>query len=137
MNSIEKLQEAMTFAMEHRPPVGGFPFLAACLHRAGVKRNVWYLPALESVYIMEDGTCVVHQGTPLVTGMVEVPSFDKEALVVALRTDQTGGSTFPEFLSAAWSAGVMSYEVDFETRTVTYTGARGEEYVESYPLIEL
>jgi len=67
-----------------------------------------------------------------VTGMAEVPPFDREALIVALRTDQAGESTFAQFLEASWRAGVVRYEVDFAARIVTYYGATGGEYVEAY-----
>jgi uncharacterized protein YbcV (DUF1398 family) len=73
------------------------------------------------------------QGTPLITGMVDVPPFDRDALIIALRTNQAGESTFPEFLMAAWKAGVVSYDVDFVARTVTYYGSGEESYVEPYP----
>jgi uncharacterized protein YbcV (DUF1398 family) len=39
------------------------------------------------------------QGVPLVSGAVDVPAFDRDALIVALRIDQAGESTFPEFRS--------------------------------------
>jgi uncharacterized protein YbcV (DUF1398 family) len=137
MNSLqEKLQTAMQFAMANRPTVGGFPFLAECLRQAGVEKNIWTLPGAQSIYVMGDGV-VVQQGTPLVMGMVEVPVFDESALITALRTDQAGQSTFPEFLLAAWNAGIIGYEVDFSARTVAYTGARGEQYIESYPAVEV
>jgi uncharacterized protein YbcV (DUF1398 family) len=32
---------------------------------------------------------------------------------------------------------VVSYDVDFGARTVTYFGCHGEEYVEDYPAVEL
>jgi uncharacterized protein YbcV (DUF1398 family) len=47
------------------------------------------------------------------------------------------GSTFPEFLAASWSAGVVRYDVDFIARTCTYYGADGDEYVESYPAVDV
>ena len=77
------------------------------------------------------------QGTPLVSGTVDVPPFDREALITALRTDQAGNSTFPEFLAASWRAGVLRYDVDFSARTVSYYGSNGEEYVEKYPAVEV
>ena len=77
------------------------------------------------------------QGTPLVTGAVDVPTFDREALIRALRTDQKGESTFPEFLAASWRAGVVRYDVDFAARTVTYCGSNGEQYVEDYPAVDI
>ena len=129
--SIENLKSAQQRAMAGRPKAGGFPYLAETLRRAGVTRNLWALPACQSLYLTEEGP-VMMQGTPLVVGMVDVPRFDRDALVVALRADQAGESTFPEFLMAAWKAGVVSYDVDFVARNVTYYGAGGESYVESY-----
>ena len=76
-------------------------------------------------------------GTPLVTGTSDVPAFNEEALIVALRTDQAGQSTFPEFLAASWRAGVVRYDVDFAARTVAYYGCNGEEYIEAYPAAEV
>lgn len=131
-SAIEKLEAAFQRAMEGRPKVGGFPYLAETLRRAGVTRNLWSLPSCQSLYLTGDGPVVV-QGAPLVTGMVDVPPFDRDALIAALRRDQAGESTFPEFLTAAWRAGVVRYDVDFIGRTVTYLGALGESYVESYP----
>ena len=75
------------------------------------------------------------QGAPLLTGALDVPPFSREALIKALRTDQAGDSTFPEFLMAAWRAGIVRYEVDFIGRSVSYFGCRGESYVEDYPAI--
>lgn len=122
--------------MENRPKVGGFPFLAECLRRAGVKHNVWSLPGAQSIYVFKD-EAVVMQGNPLLTGVATVPSFDKEGLVVALRTDQAGKSTFPEFLASAWTSGVVKYDVDFDARVVTYYGVYGENYKESYVPVEI
>jgi uncharacterized protein YbcV (DUF1398 family) len=130
--SIENLKSAQQRAMTGRPKVGGFPYLAETLRRAGVTRNLWSLPACQSLYLTEEGP-VMMQGTPLVVGMVDVPRFDRDALIAALRADQAGATTFPEFLMAAWKAGVVSYDVDFVARNVTYYGASGESYVESYP----
>ncbi len=132
----EKLNAAMQYAMANRPKVGGFPFLAECLRQAGVERNIWSLPGAQSIYVMKDGV-VVNQGTPLMSGTADVPAFDEQALIAALRKDQAGQSTFPEFLLASWSAGVVGYEVDFAARTVSYFGARGEKYTESYPLVDV
>jgi uncharacterized protein YbcV (DUF1398 family) len=66
-----------------------------------------------------------------------LPAFNREALIVALRTDQAGHSTFLEFLAASWRAGVVRYDVDFAARTVTYYGANAEEYIEDYPIVEI
>ncbi|HUN63785.1 MAG TPA: DUF1398 family protein, partial [Candidatus Sulfotelmatobacter sp.] len=76
-------------------------------------------------------------GTPLVSEITDVPRFNREALIAALRTDQAGKSTFPEFLNASWRAGVVRYDVDFAARTCTYYGAGNEEYIESYPVVDV
>lgn len=134
--AIESLMEAMQRGKKIRPRVGGFPYLAEVLRQAGVTRNVWSLPGCQSLFLTEHGP-VMMQGKPLVDGAADVPAFDEAALVRALRTDQAGESTFPEFLDAAWRAGVVGYEVDFATRTVTYRGCNGEEYVEAYPAVSV
>ncbi len=134
--AIENLQAAQRRAMAGRPKVGGFPYLAETLRRAGVTRNHWFLPACQSIYLTQDGPVVV-QGAPLLSGTADVPRFDQEALVVALRTDQAGKSTFPEFLLATWRAGVVRYDVDFAARTCTYYGCEGEKYVEDYPAVSI
>jgi uncharacterized protein YbcV (DUF1398 family) len=134
--AIEILQAAMQRAIAGRPKVAGFPYLAETLRRAGVTRNLWYLPACQSVYLTEHGPAV-QLGTPLVSEITDVPGFDREGLIAALRTDQAGQSTFPEFLNASWRAGVVRYDVDLAARTCTYYGAAGEEYIESYPAVDV
>jgi uncharacterized protein YbcV (DUF1398 family) len=134
--ATDMLLAAQQRAMETRPAVGGFPHLAEVLKQAGVEKNIWSLPSCQSVYIMQQGN-VVMQGTPLVTGTHDIPAFDRDALILCIQKDQAGDSTFPAFLQAAWEAGVISYTVDFITHTVSYYGARGEEYVEEYPVVAL
>ena len=134
--AIDNLMEAQKRAMAGRPKVGGFPYLAETLRRAGVTRNLWFLPACESLYLTSEGP-VATQGTPLISGTVDVPAFNREALIRALRTDQAGESTFPEFLAASWRAGVARYDVDFAARKVAYYGCNGEEYVEGYSAVEV
>ncbi len=134
MTLPNKLLEAQQKALSIRPQVGGFPVLAEVLRRAGVEINRWHLPSCQSFYFMKDGV-VVQQGTPLVTGTQEVPKFNHDALIKAIRRDQAGDSTFPEFLQASWEAGVIQYDVDFIARKVIYFGANGESYVEEYPAV--
>jgi uncharacterized protein YbcV (DUF1398 family) len=131
-DAIANLIAAQQRAMAGRPSVGGFPYLAETLRRAGITNNTWYLPACQSLYLTEAGPVVI-QGTPLVSGAVDVPPFDRDALIGALRDNQAGNSTFPEFLQASWRAGVVRYDVDLTARTVSYYGCHEEEYVERYP----
>jgi uncharacterized protein YbcV (DUF1398 family) len=105
-NAIENLQAALASAFAGRPKGGGFPYLAETLRQAGVTRNLWFLPACQSLYLTNAGP-VVNQGTPLLTGTVDVPQFDQGVLIRALRIDQAGNSTFLEFLEASWRAGVV------------------------------
>lgn len=134
--AIENLMAAMNSADAIRPKVGGFPYLAESLRCAGVTRNTWFLPSCQCLFITALGP-VAMQSAPLVMGAVDVPKFDREALIIALRKDQAGESTFQEFLEASWRAGVVRYDVDFTARSVTYVGCNGEEYFEEYRAVEL
>ena len=134
--AIDNLMEALKRAEKIRPRVGGFPYLAEVIRQAGVTRNVWSLPGCQSIFLTQDGP-VVMQGKPLVDEVADVPAFDEGALVQALRVDQAGESTFPEFLGASWRAGVVRYDVDLEARTVAYQGCNGEEYIEAYPAVSI
>ena len=134
--AIENLQTAQKKATAIRPKVGGCPDLAETLRRAGVSRNIWTLPACQSVYLTHDGP-VVTVGAPLVSGTADVPPFDRNALITALRTDQAGHSTVPEFSCSVMESRLLRYDVDFNARTVTYFDCNGEEHVESYPAVEI
>jgi uncharacterized protein YbcV (DUF1398 family) len=134
--AITKLLAAQERAMANRPKEGGFPYLAEVLRRSGVLRNTWFLPACESLYHTEAGAVVI-QGSPLLTGAADVPVFNQQALVAALRTDQAGEGSFSEFLAASWRAGVVRYEVDLIHRTVTYFGLNDDAYTERYPAVDL
>ncbi len=70
--AIENLEAAQKRAQSSRPKVGGFPYLAETLRRAGVTRNFWSLPACQSIFLTGDGPVVV-QGTPLVNGAADFP----------------------------------------------------------------
>lgn len=100
------------------------------------QKNIWSLPACQSIFLT-DKAPVVKQGQPLVSGTADIPAFDRDGLIKALRVDQNGESTFPEFLAASWRAGVVRYDVDFEKRTVSYYGCNGEEYVEAYAALDI
>jgi uncharacterized protein YbcV (DUF1398 family) len=133
---VEKLTKAQQYAMSIRPKVEGFPVLAEALRQSGVIMNRWTLPSCQSVYMLNEGV-VVQQGTPLVTGTFEFPKFNRDALIKAIRDDQGGRSSFPEFLIHAWEAGVVGYDVDFLERKVIYYGVSGEGYTEEYPAVEI
>jgi len=105
MNKIvDTIIEAQQYAISIRPKAGGFPILAEVLRQAGVKMNRWFLPSCQSIYLTRDGA-VVQQGIPIIEGTHEMPRFEREALISAIRSDQEGLYSFPEFLHASWKAG--------------------------------
>ena len=130
--AIANVMSALAHAQRVRPRVGGFPVLAEVMRRAGVTKNRWWLPSCQSIFHTELGPVLI-QATPLVSGQLEVPRFDQQALVAALRADQEGQTTLPEFLARAWQAGCVRYEVDLIARTVSYYGWADDAYVEEYP----
>ena len=134
--ATRNLDEALRTAMANRPAAQGFPYLAETLRRAGVRSNTWVLPAMQSCYETELGTVVV-QSSPLVDGMADVPPFDRAALLDALRADQAGHTTFPQFAEAAWRAGVLRWVVDLDNRTCTYFGLGEQTYVERFAAVDL
>lgn len=137
-NAIETLLAAQARGMALRPKVGGFPTLAEALRQAGVQRLETFLPSCHSLYATAQGP-VATVGMPpaLLSGAALVPPFNQASLINALRADQAGHSSFPEFLQGAWEAGVVRYVVEFEAHQVRYVGCAGEEYVESYSAVEI
>ncbi|MEU6815368.1 DUF1398 family protein [Streptomyces sp. NPDC046860] len=130
--AVRTLEAALARAAEIRPRTGGFPYLAETLRRAGVTRCAMTVPSNAMLYLTAAGPVAV-QGEPLFTGTSGVPSFDRAALITALRADQAGETAFPEFVRGCWHAGVVRYDVDLAARTCTYYGAGEESYVETYP----
>ncbi len=136
LSNIEQLSSALERGFRIRPQVGGFPYLAEALRSADVSAIHCIVPSMTTVYVMPTGS-VVQQGSPQVSGLADVAAFDAGTLVTALRADQAGSSTYPDFMAATWRAGVVSYDVDLAARTCTYRSATGEQYVEDYPAVDL
>ena len=139
-SAIGSLEAAMKHAMAVRPKVGGFPVLAEALRRAGCRKNIWDLPSCQAVYVMQQGNVVMLPLPPLIKPgeKIIVPTFDGAGVVRAIRADQQGQTTFPEFVQGVWAAGVVRYVVDFNARTVTYFGLLpGEAYEEAYPEVNV
>lgn len=136
MKLQNNLQNAMSKSEKVRPKIGGFPYLAECLREEGFIKNTWYLPSGDSFYFSKEDSLVI-PGKSLIEDITVYPSYSEEELIRALRTDQAGKSTFPEFLMNTWKSGVVKYEVNFIDRYVVYYGANGEEYKEIYPAVEI
>jgi hypothetical protein len=54
------------------------------------------LPPWQSIYLTEDGA-VIQQGIPIIEGTHEIPKFEREALIGAIRSDQEGLVVFLNF----------------------------------------
>lgn len=133
---IEIIEQAIQKGMNHRPQIGGFPYLAEALREAGVTLNEWILPSCQSLYQTNKGA-VIFPNSALITTATDIPKFNQDLLIRALRADQVGQTTFPEFLQTIWSAGIIRYVVNFVTRHVIYYGCSGESYSEEYPAVTL
>lgn len=136
MKLLNDLKNAMSKSEKVRPKVGGFPYLAECLREEGFTKNTWYLPSGDSFYFTSEDSLVI-PGKPLIKDITIYPTYSEEKLINALRKDQEGQTTFPEFLMNTWKSGIVKYEVNFIERYVIYYGADGEEYKETYPAVEI
>ncbi|MEU8589565.1 DUF1398 family protein [Streptomyces sp. NPDC048664] len=134
--AIENLKAARERAAAVRPEVGGFPYLAEALRQAGVSTYHCTVPAGTSVYVTDAGPVVTQSG-PLVDGTADISPWDEKALIAAIRADQAGSTSYPEFVSGCWNAGVLHYEVNLAARTCTYHGALGDSYTESYQPVSI
>lgn len=133
---IDTIDTATAHAVAVRPPVGGFPYLAEALRGAGVRMYYFDVPSSTVRYATDTGD-VLQPGALLRSTKTVIAPFDKDALIEALRADQRGETSFPEFVEASFRAGVIRYEVDTAARTCSYFGTRGEKYVEHYPAVDL
>lgn len=121
-----------------RPEVGGFTVLAESLRAAGIEAVHCVVSSMTTRYRTDHGT-VVDQQAPLAEGLGRVADFDRDAVIAAIRRDQRGESTYPEFMVDIWHAGVVTYDVDLAARTCTYRGLHPavDVYVEAYPAVTL
>ena len=125
--AIENLEGAQQRAMAGRPKVGGFPYLAETLRRAGVTRNHWFLPACQSLYITQGSD----RSWSRALRCYRAPRMCHHSTVKRSlqRCERTRLARAPSlsFCSASWRAGVVSYDVDCAARTCTYYGSAGEK----------
>jgi uncharacterized protein YbcV (DUF1398 family) len=133
---IPKIDAALAHAQSVRRVVGGFPYLAEALRAVGVSKNFYDVPSATSVYVTASGS-VLKPGGLIRTEATLIPIFDEVGIVAAIRADQRGESTFPEFLDAIFEAGVVRYVVDTAHRTCKYFAVSGESYTEEYPAVTL
>lgn len=135
MSLIDAITSAQVRAAANRPKAGGFPYLAEELRLAGVTRIEVTVPSWTTVLTTPAGS-ILQQGEPMVAGNVEVPPFDRQGFVAALKADQAGQISFPMWMEATWASGVVWYSVDLGARTCTYRSPAGDTYVEEYAAVD-
>jgi uncharacterized protein YbcV (DUF1398 family) len=134
--ATDRVRDALHHAASIRPPVGGFPYFAEALRVAGLVSIDTALATGSSVYHLSD-EAVTDTFAAFGGGLAPVPTWDEAAVIAAIRVDQAGHTTFPEFLAAAWRGGVIHFRVDLIARTCTYYGAAENVYVERYPSVDI
>jgi uncharacterized protein YbcV (DUF1398 family) len=60
--------------------------------------------------------------------------FDEDRVVSSIRSAQSDGLRYPEFLRLTMSAGCIGYMVWISGKHVSYYGRRGEVHIEPFPL---
>src|ERR1700723_873862 len=122
---VDNLQDAQQRAMAGRPKVEGFPYLAETLRRAGVTRNLWFLPACQSLFLTSDGSVVI-QGAPLVSGIADVRPFDREArtkLYEPTKPERARFSNFSRLHGRLGLCGTMSTSQSARSPTMAAMGS--------------
>ncbi len=131
---VETVAQAQRRGAAARPRVNGFPYFAEALRAAGITLVHTSIATGGSVYYLADGA-VAQSFDPIVGPVEAVPAWNETALIGAIRADQAGLTTFPEFLHDTWQAGVIHFVVDLADRTCTYFGTSDNHYVETYPAV--
>jgi len=118
MTIPEKLQDAFASAQN-------YPDLAARLAAAGVLSYTVDVASKITLYRFENG--VIHLSEKTDAPVAISPQFDKGAVVKAIRDNQEGRTTYPEFMQGMANSGVIFYEATLngENPRVTYIGIGG------------
>lgn len=80
--AIEIIEQAIQKGINHRPQIGGFPYLAEALREAGVTINEWILPCCQSLYQTNSGA-VIFPHPSLITTATDIPTFNQDLLIQA------------------------------------------------------
>lgn len=132
---VLNLFTAMNISEKYRNNFRGFPYFADVLRQAGVTRCLWQLPACEVFYFTKHGN-IVMQATALFSKLTTVlPVFSQDDLLKAINSNRSDEVNFHKFLKLIWKAGVVSFEFNFEARTISYFGINGETHLEYYELV--
>lgn len=126
MSVEEKLKDAYATAKN-------YPELAAKLIESGILSYTVEVAAGLMLYRLADGKTIFHDSDASPKAITA--QFNTEQVIKAIRDNQQGRSTFPEFMEAIAVAGVRFYEATLngDKRRVTYMGSGGF-YEEEIPL---
>ena len=125
MTESQKLQEAYAGAKN-------YPDLAARLINAGVLSYTVEVSSCIMLYRFANGVIHLSEKTDA-PGAIEA-AFSEELTVKAIRDNQQGKTTFPQFMQGMAQAGVRFYEATLDANPrVTYIGIGGY-YTEIIPL---
>lgn len=126
MTATEKIQQAYASAKN-------YPDLAAKLIAAGVLSYVVDVSSKIILYRLADGETQLHEKTDPPVAIAH--NFNDELTVKAIRDNQQGKTTYPEFMQDIANAGVRFYEATLNGKSprVTYIGIGGY-YDELIPL---
>jgi uncharacterized protein YbcV (DUF1398 family) len=113
-----------------------FPVLFDRLAELGVHHYTADLTDLTIVYYSAAGLQYKEEDTPAGVNNRVAPALDGAAVRIALQRRQKGESSYEGFCKEMAAAGVVGYEVDMESRKVTYKGLQaGQQHVESVPVM--
>ena len=110
-----------------------YPDLAARLLSAGVLSYTVDTSSSLIIYRLDEGQ--IHLGGHASTPLAITPYFDEALTVNAIRDNQQGKTTYPQFMQGIAEAGVRFYEASLKTEKpkVTYIGIGGY-YEEEIPM---
>lgn len=126
MNTAEKIQAAYASAKN-------YPDLAAKLIVAGILSYTVDVSSRTIIYRLAAGETHLHEST---TGPFPInQNFNRDLTVKAIRDNQQGKTTYPQFMEDIANAGVRFYEATLNGNAprVTYIGIGGF-YDEKIPL---
>lgn len=126
MTISEKIQSAYTSAKN-------YPDLAAGLLAAGVLSYTVDASSSLIIYRLDEGQ--IHLGGHLNGPLAIAAKFNEQLTIKAIRDNQQGKSSYPQFMEDIANAGVRFYEATLQSNrpSVTYIGIGGF-YEEEIPM---
>lgn len=109
-----------------------FPEVLGRLVEVGVESYWVDYRSQSSTYYLSNNEAIC---IPMKLPTIEMPtSFNKDAVISAIRGAQSDQVRYPEFLKLTMSSGCIGYIVWIIGRYVSYFGRQGEIHIEHFPL---